>query len=624
MSTESDIHKIAESKGLPEFSTKQLIELIKIELLYTSYKKIEDIVCVKPTKPKKLTYPIEPTKPIQPKEPELKTISGNSAAVEAINLKLYEEYKLKIDEYPALLESFEKNLLDYNKKQADYELAVKNFDKNEAQSQLDEIKYKKDLNKYERFLHQKELNKKIEETYTKWTGKPWNNNFESKLTYFMLIGPPGHGKTTVFRQSAKLVAKELGLVYQENPTVDTVVNINSFVVYVNNLAGEVSKTGTAGLPSKVKDEDGNEYTGLLPSYAMSALTKAGAGMLLLDDLANASSFIQNIALPLTHDNSFNELKLDNVYVGITSNLGALDGTNISKISSALRNRLKMAFTTDNVDDFIYRARVNENYFDEIGDFFVTDFLESNKNDINYLKKLFFSLPSSEEMGGFSNPRSLDATITDLRRIVYDKGGFNDESKKIIELTIKSLLGNQIGQDFYEYVDSTYEDVVPMIDDYFNNNVFSKDKYIEKTKNTLDITAKSFDYQFRKYFEKKIRNEGFSINKIEDQKDKSKKIDKLFDKIASIYILLPEGSQAALSKSLREDVFVGLKSFTSKHILHNSGETLQFDHANKLTEKILKLSGYEVDEVLNKNIQEIIAAERKKEEPQKIRPKMKVA
>lgn len=85
------------------------------------------------------------------------------------------------------------------------------------------------------------LNQKIERAYTDWTGKPWNKNMKSKMTYFMLIGPPGHGKTTVLRQAAKMVSENLELVYRENPTVSEKVDRNSFVMFVNNLAGKCQK-----------------------------------------------------------------------------------------------------------------------------------------------------------------------------------------------------------------------------------------------------------------------------------------------------------------------------------------------------------------------------------------------
>lgn len=582
----TDIEQLAKDKGLPEFTTKQLVDLIKIEMLYTSYKSLEDIVIKKPTKPIKPNTPVEPIKPEIKVEPELKIIPGNSPEIEKINIELYQEYKEKTIQYNESKQNYEKDMKNFQIESLKYQNELRDFPDNLENYNKKIKKYELEQAKYERYLFQKKLNKKIEDTYKKWTGKLFNPNIKSdKMTYFMLIGPPGHGKTTVFRQSAKLVASELELVYKENPTVEDPVDINSFVLYVNNLAGEVSKMGAAGLPAKVKDLDGKEYTGTLPSYSMSALTKAGAGVLLLDDLANASSFIQNIALPLTNDNSFNELKLNGVYVGITANMGAIDGTNTSTISSALRNRVKVVFTKDDVNDFILRTRRETKFFDDIGDFFVSDFLEEKKDNTEYMNKLFYTIPDKTEMGGFSNPRSLVSTINELRRIVYDYGDFNEQSKEVIKLTLMSTLGKSVGGDLYEYIEDVHSGIAPLVNDLFLNKKFNQEKFKENVDNIFDPKTKIFEYKFRKFLERKIRNEAFSISLISEENEKTEKKEELYKKIAIIYPILTEQQRGAFSSSLREDVFFGLKDFSTYHPNSSTGEILKAKESETLVEII---------------------------------------
>lgn len=599
-----EIEEIAKDKGLPEFTTKQLIDLVKIEMLYMTYKDVEDIVVEKPIKPKKPSYPVEPVKPIETKEPELKTIPGSGEEIDKINVELYKEYKIKSETYNLEKETFKRAMLDYQKQNSTFELAKIEYPEKIEKYEKEMAKYLKANSAYERFIFQKNINKKIKETYKKWTGKEFNPNIKGdKLTYFMLIGPPGHGKTTVFRQSAKLVSSELGLVYKENPTVNDVVDINSFVLYVNNLAGEVSKIGTAGLPAKVKDEEGNEYTGLLPSYAMSALTKAGAGALLLDDLANASSFIQNIALPLTNENSFNELKLDGVYVGITANMGALDSTNTSNISSALRNRVKVVFTKDDINDFILRARENANYFDDIGDFFITDFIENKKDDKDYLNHLFYTLPLKNEMGGFSNPRSLDATIKEIRRLIYDQNGFNDNNQDLVKLTLMSTLGKKVGSDLYDYISDVHLSIAPMIDKFFKEGIFDKNTFELKVENNLDPETKIFEYKFRKYLERKVRSEAFKVISLpENKRDKAK--NEMYEKIATIYPILTEQQRGSFSASLREEVFLGLKEFSTYYPTNNTKEIFKTNEAVVLIEMIKKKSEGLIDKSFNEAIKSI--------------------
>lgn len=616
-----EIEEIAKEKGLPEFTTKQLIDLIKIEMLYMTYKNVENIVVEKPVKPKKPTYPMEPVKPFEPKEPELKTISGSGEEIEKINIDLYKDYKLKSETYIIEKETFKYAMQDYQKQSSEFEVKKIEYPSKIEDYEKNLTKFSKKQSEYERFLFQKNINKKIKETYEKWTGKKFNPNVKSdKMTYFMLIGPPGHGKTTVFRKASKLVASELGLVYKENPTVDDIVDINSFVLYVNNLAGEVSKIGTAGLPAKVKDEDGNEYTGLLPSYSMSALTKACAGVLLLDDLANASSFIQNIALPLTNENSFNELKLDGVYVGITANMGALDGTNTSTISSALRNRVKVVFTKDNIDDFIIRTRKNEQYFDEIGDFFITDFIENKKEQKDYLNKLFYTLPKKNEFGGFSNPRSLDSTIKEIRRVIYDQGGFNDENKELIKLNLMSTLGKVVGEDLYSYINDVYLDIAPLLDNYFENGIFNKELFDQKTENNLDPATKLFEYKFTKYLGKKVRSEAFKIISMKEE-DREKAKDKMYEQIATIYPMLTDQQRGSFSASIREEIFLGLKEFSTYHPTNNSKEIFKTEDALKLLDKIKSKSKGLIDKSYQSAMQSITlsnAVEAEKKPPTKKR------
>lgn len=185
-----EIEEIAKEKGLPEFTTKQLIDLIKIEMLYMTYKNVENIVVEKPVKPKKPTYPMEPVKPFEPKEPELKTISGSGEEIEKINIDLYKDYKLKSETYIIEKETFKYAMQDYQKQSSEFEVKKIEYPSKIEDYEKNLTKFSKKQSEYERFLFQKNINKKIKETYEKWTGKKFNPNVKSdKMTYFMLIGP---------------------------------------------------------------------------------------------------------------------------------------------------------------------------------------------------------------------------------------------------------------------------------------------------------------------------------------------------------------------------------------------------------------------------------------------------
>lgn len=474
--------KVANKLGLVKSSISIMINSMTIDILRNMYRFYKEPV-LKPVMPELARPPVEPTfvrEPVQPDVPNfLEYLSDAERKVEI------EKYKKERERYEQESSSYSLKLKKYNEEKAEHEVNLKKFETKIAKYKIDLKVYDEELAKYEEYTARIKLNEKIVSVYEKWTNMKWKYDGR-KVSYSMLIGPPGHGKTTAFKQSAKIVSDALGLKYIEKPVLGENVDINCFVLTVVNLAGEVSKSGLAGLPAAESDAKGNRYTSMLPSYGMRALQKAGGGILLLDDLTNASEFIQNIALPLTDENTFNELKLPNVYVGVTANMGALDGTNTSSMSSALRNRVKPVFVEDTIEDFISRARKANN--DELGDGYVCDFLLQDPS------RFISPLPKKDEMGGYTTPRSLDNFISVVRRHIYDNGGKGVGEVKAIEIIKNdacSMLGVSLGIEYEKYLTSIKNHADPVAKKMILEKKF--DRALFEKGNSSGHDAKSKDF-----------------------------------------------------------------------------------------------------------------------------------
>ena len=346
------IDEAIKKKGLRSGSIGSAISGIEYGILRTIYRNFSQPIL----KPEKIEQPLPPVEPVQPLVPVqpitlnyLDVLSEEERKDEVLSYRrALRKYNNAVNEYPQKME-------DYYHKKSQYESDLLLYKKELTEYEYKLNIYNKDLDLYNDYIARLEINKRIEELYEKRTGVKWHTD-SFKPTYYILMGMQGHGKTTAFREASKKIAEELGMRYVENPSIGTVIDYNTFVFSVVDLAGEVSKMNVSGLPAKESDGK-NTYMTSLPPYRIAMLQRAGGAVLLLDDLTNASEFIQNIALPLTNEGMFNEVNVKNVYVGATCNLGALDGTNTSSMSSALRNRMKTIYVQDTLKDFSNRIQV---------------------------------------------------------------------------------------------------------------------------------------------------------------------------------------------------------------------------------------------------------------------------
>lgn len=306
---------------------------------------------------------------------------------------------------------------------------------------------------------QTEYNAKLKAAFKEYTGYEFDTEFAKtvKTTPIALMGPPGHGKTTAFKVAAKWFAKATGLNYVDRVDISDYINNgskesrkqldrNTFLFISQEFSGEVSKAGI-GLPFKSVgsatiggEEVHLEYMRSMMPGRFQLMRECSASVLLLDDFVNASPSIQNIALSIANENRFQDLDYANVYIGVTGNLGAIDGTHTSKMSSALVSRLESHVVSDQAGDFANRLIART--ADKIGDLGISSYLRRNTQE-------FWTMP---DKGAFPCPRTWDAAIDAMRILVQSKGGSLEAALQDINEMLPSHIGANGAAFLYTYLD----------------------------------------------------------------------------------------------------------------------------------------------------------------------------
>lgn len=570
------IDEAIKKKGLRVGTIKNAISGIEFGILRTIYRNFSEPV-LKPEEIAQPISPIEPVKPLIPVQPVtltyLDVLSEEEKKDEVLSYRrALRKYNNAMNEYPEKMEEYNQNKAKYDSDMILYKKALEEY---EYKLNI----YNKELDKYEDYVSRLKLNKKIEALYEKMTGFKWHvDNF--KPTYYILMGMPGHGKTTAFREASKKIAKELGLRYEENPSIGTVIDHNTFVFSVVDLAGEVSKMNVSGLPAKESDGK-NTYMTSLPPYRIAMLQRAAGAVLLLDDLTNASEFIQNIALPLTNEGMFNEVNVKNVYVGATCNLGALDGTNTSSMSSALRNRMKTLYVQDTLKDF--SNRVQETFNDGVGDAYVSQFFE--------LYPQFFVpvLPKKDQMGGYTTPRSSTNFIIEARKHIQDHGGrgvgeLKEECLEKIESDAESMLGLEVGNAYFNFFKTVISDADPLARNLMINGTFDfgkGSKFEELYGNSFSQEGKSF---FHKY---KAAVVNYAILAVRQ----GITIEDIFERLIEACMVLQTNELSNFLDYFNTHFAIAVKEYSMETLSSSTGYSLSEEYQGKLSEMFVEHPDY---------------------------------
>lgn len=421
------------------------------------------------------------------------------------------------------------------------------------------------------------MNKKIEQVYKEVTGADWVEDDEKVLST-LLLGAPGQGKTTAFKQAAKKAANALGLRFLLNPTEDVIITRGDFVFTTQEFSAENSKMELSGLPAKSVVQEMEVMTRLI-QWRLAALKLAGAGLLLLDDFPNASPNIQNLGLSLTDEKRYQGLDLSNVYIGLTGNLGAIDGTHTTKLSSALRGRCEIYYTRDILKNFVNRSRVKFN--DELADIGILGYLEKNDHH-------FASLPNARESGGFTSPRTWEHFIVEARRAVQDSGGRKNGLKALPTIVRKAraLLGPAVGNELNTYLNSLMNSADPIAREVIYEGKLDTDTLSKRFQQGFSSEEQHFAYQYS------LALADYAVNRLAKEPNNEKTFAEVIANFGKGIVPMDQASLAFAMDVLKNNLALRVQTLSTAS--GNNDRVLSMATKQKICELISKTPGFTED------------------------------
>ncbi|EJE4208825.1 hypothetical protein M3899_003310 [Vibrio parahaemolyticus] len=271
-----------------------------------------------------------------------------------------------------------------------------------------------------------------------------NTNPEDQATAMGLMGPPGQGKTTAFIVAKAMIAEAMGVKFHVNPPVQKEIGEYDLLLRTMVLAGEVTPTPLSGVPYT----DGNA-TRFNPPAILTQLNNSHFATFIGDDALNAHAPVQNALMDIVHTKIWRDTYIgENTYVGITGNLGAADGTNTMKQSSAFINRMAVALAHDTPGAWLQRAHNKYVISDpfNVGTCFVSDYILEN---VLENPDVFYKGPDKQTRGPHASSRSLDALVRDLRNafVNHDRAKDNGIETKPLISTVETICAQHVDKEW---------------------------------------------------------------------------------------------------------------------------------------------------------------------------------
>ncbi len=295
----------------------------------------------------------------------------------------------------------------------------------------------------------KDLDKKVEQA--------WRDIFKfdytdvsDDITPSYIKGPPGQGKTTIFKVALENISKAMGVKLFIDPDLYDEPGPNDIVAVIPQLGGAISTSITQGIPSSE-----NGMTVYNPPSRIKKMINQDLSLFLLDDLDNANDGVKNSAMPIVQSKRLNDINLgERCYVGVTGNLGAIDGTNTGRDSAALLNRATVRLASDTLGDWLERGE--KRYNDSIGMAFIDEYLINNPES-------FYPAVEKKYRGQRPTSRSWDALTNGVRNILAEhdaqvQAGLTPEP---VMPKLNNLIPSHVGKKVGEELEIFYSNVITL-------------------------------------------------------------------------------------------------------------------------------------------------------------------
>lgn len=288
-----------------------------------------------------------------------------------------------------------------------------------------------------------------------------------RVNPLVLQGPPGHGKSSLARAAARIVASSMGLKFLMNPGENVVVDHRHFVFIDLNLPGQPSAELLGGMPAVMAmnektgalehlspgtraGEGQSEVMGYLPDYRVLALNRAAAGVLNLDDVSRALPNVAQAALSLLLENQYDSMALPkSVYVTASMNMGgAMDKTSVTNQmnDNAWRGRVDRAYLVTGTEEWMNYMRARVWAWCRKG----------NPDGACGMAWLFGREPYSvlQDLDSGAQPRTIESATQGIANAVAAAGGlpaaFSNDNLRSMKSTVQSYAGVRAAMVFERF------------------------------------------------------------------------------------------------------------------------------------------------------------------------------
>lgn len=493
----SDAGELSKVLGLKQFDTKHIIAMLKDDILRTLWR--EDPNALPDAHVRRGEELISSIESLKQLEENKRTAS--KVAIAAVESELREAMAERANsagtDSQVEVEMRDMKISRLKDRIAGMEQKIDAF---LAENQVEMMTLKDQLANHEKFSEQirennQNINEKIKEVYKEINKYDFNPavSIKNGITPKLLFGPPGEGKTASYIVAAKEVCASLGLNFVNSITDDYTPSLRDYVMIIQESAGEVSSNAYGGIPMRdqvlMPDGSSRQVLKKALNYRFIVTEYCAGGTLLLDDVANATATIQNVFLPLAQFGTFQGLKLNHVAVGFTGNLGALDGTHVQELSTALKSRCLSVLIRDTPENFVSRAYSKFN--DTLGDAGYLTFIMRNK-------EAFSQLPDSDSSAGFPCPRNHEEALCLIRNEIAKNGGRGVgevAAASMIDSIASNKLGPKVGQQLAGFYQSYITGADPLARQFIVEGKINPEDLKEKYNKGQSAKNMEFGYQF---------------------------------------------------------------------------------------------------------------------------------